>query len=293
VTTAIHHVATPPATAPLVLDSEVSEIRLLLQEYAGVVIDRPSEALAEMVAEFLRTQHLNSAAELIAALRAHAPECDALLEVLLPGDTAFFRQPAVFEVFRRELLPAIAAGKSAETMRPLRIWSAGCSTGEEAYCIGISVCEALKDNSNWNAHIVAADVRRGALQVAERGLYPASALLQVPANLVASYFSKVGDHLLAKPRLRNLVTFAHINLMQPAFIGRFDCIFCLNLLPHLSASAREAVLRRFHLSLEPGGYLLLGECENIPAGLSLTRHHANGCTYYQRPLAAAAKIGSK
>jgi chemotaxis methyl-accepting protein methylase len=288
----VEHISGYKSQANLVLESEVSEIRLLLQEYAGVLIDRPSAVIACRVGEFVASQHLSSVAELIGAIRARPAECENLLAVLLPADTGFFRTPEVFEIFRSEVLPAISGRKGEERLRPLRIWSAGCASGEEAYSIGITLCEAFHgDSGGWNVHIVAGDIRRDALKTAERGLYPASSLLQVPGHVVASYFARVGDHFLVKPRLRNLVTFTCMNLIEPAFIGRFDCIFCLDVLPHLSASGRAALLQRLQLALEPGGHIFLGEHEQFPAAAAFIRHAAAGCTYYQRPLAAAAKAG--
>lgn len=290
--TRAEHVAGYASPSRMVLDCEVSEIRLLLQEYAGLLIDRPSEVLAEIIADFLASHHLTSASELMAAMRTRPPECEGLLEQLLPGDTAFFRKPEIFQAFQKQLLASMQPKKNGDTLRPLRIWSAGCSTGEEAYSIGISVCEAFqRDNSGWNAHIVAGDIRRDALKTADRGLYPASLLAQVPRPLVAAYFARLGDHFLVKPRLRNLVTFTRMNLIEPAFMGRFDCIFCLDVLPHLSTAGKTALWQRLQLSLEPGGYIFLGEKEQLPPGATFIQHSAPGCTYYQRPLAAAARSG--
>ncbi|HEX6504727.1 MAG TPA: CheR family methyltransferase [Terriglobales bacterium] len=290
--TRVEHVAGYESPSRVVLDSEVSEIRLLLQEYAGVLIDRPSEVLAEIIADFLASHRLTSASELIGAMRARPEEGEALLELLLPGDTAFFRKPEIFQAFQKQLLASMQPKKNGDTLRPLRIWSAGCSTGEEAYSIGISICEAFqRDNSGWNAHIVAGDIRRNALKTAERGLYPASLLAQVPRSLVAAYFARMGEHFLVKPRLRNLVTFTRMNLIEPAFMGRFDCIFCLDVLPHLSTAGKTALWQRLQLSLEPGGYIFLAEKEQLPPGATFIQHSAPGCSYYQRPLAAVARSG--
>lgn len=276
----------------IVLDKEVSDIRLLLEAHAGVQIDSPTEILSGILQNFLLSHDLSSAGELISAMRARPVECERLLEVLLPGDTAFFRDTEVFATFKSDVLPAIRARKNREPSRPLRIWCAGCSTGEEAYSIGISLCESFQDqHTGWNAHIVAGDIRRDALKSAERGLYPAHALSQIHGRLKAAYFSRVGDHLLVKPRLRNLITFTYMNLSEPSFIGRFDVIFCLEVLPQLSTSGRAALLQRLHLALEPGGYVFLGHNEHFPATVSLIRHTAPGCIYYQRPLASAAKAG--
>jgi chemotaxis methyl-accepting protein methylase len=130
------------------------------------------------------------------------------------------------------------------------------------------------------------------LQVAERGLYPQSSLRHVSRELVQAYFAKVGQQLLVKPRLRNLVTFTPTNLVAPSYIGRFDCIFCIDVLPHFSTAQRIALVQRLHLYLEPGGYLFLGDGEKIPA-MDVTFNYHKNADYilYQKPLTAAAKAG--
>ena len=276
-----------------VLDCEISEIRLLLERHAGVLLDKPAEVLTADIAEYLESRHLSSAAELIGALRNFSGERDALLERLLPGDTAFFRYPGALEALQKRVLPELKPRKKNDDPRSLRIWSAGCSTGEEAYSIAIAVCEALNgQGGGWNVHIVASDIRQEALASAERGLYPRRALENVPRHLITGYFSRVGDHFLVKPRLLNLVTFTPMNLVQASFLGRFDCIFCMDVLPHFSSSRRAALLQRLYLYLEPGGCLFLGQNEKLPASdVSFSSQSYLACTYYQRPLAAAARAG--
>ena len=276
-----------------VLDSDVSEIRLLAERYAGVLIEKPAEVLVSILGEYLSSHRMTSSEVLVGQLRDNPSKFDALLEQLLPGDTSFFRHPAAFEALEKTVLPEIRERKWAASPRSLRIWSAGCSTGEEAYSIGISVCQALNGGGGgWNVHIVGSDIRNHALRVAERGLYPQASVRNIAPSLVAGYFSRVGDHLLIKPRLRNLITFAPMNLGKPAFIGKFDCIFCMDVLPHFSLQQRTALLQNLHLYLEPGGYLFLGQNEKLPATqLSLIPRTDLGCTYYQRGLAAAAKSG--
>ena len=98
----------------------------------------------------------------------------------------------------------------------------------------------------------------------------------------------MGDHFLVKPRLRNLITFSPVNLIQANFIGHFDCVFCLDVLPHLSMTPRSALLERLRMFLEPGGYLFVGETEKL-GGDSNSRYL--NYNYYRRPLAAAARSG--
>src|SRR5919109_4795360 len=276
-----------------VLDCGISEIRLLLERHAGVLLDKSTEVLTADIAEYLESRNMTSAAQLLGALRNSSGERDALLECLLPGDTAFFRHPGALEALQKRVLPELEQRKNNESPRALRIWSAGCSTGEEAYSIAIAVCEALKgEGGGWNVHIVASDIRQEALASAERGLYPRRSLENMPRHLIKTYFSRVGDHFLVKPRLLNLVTFTPMNLAQASFIGRFDCIFCMDVLPHFSLNQRIALLQRLHLYLEPGGCLFLGQNEKLPASdVSFSSQSYLSCTYYQRPLAAAARSG--
>lgn len=274
----------------VLLDHELSEICSVLQERAGVVIDRSIPGLAAILQDFLRARGFASAEEMLACLHQSPADCGLLLNLLLPGDTAFFRPVKLFEIFQNAVLPEIALRNHGNALRGLRICSVGCSTGEEAYSIAAAVCEALAGNrDSWNVHIVAGDIRPGALEFAERGRYPATAALHVPRHILASYFSPVNDHLQVKPRLRNLVSFTQMNVTEPAFIGRFHCIFCVDVLPQLSVAGKASAWQRLQLALEPGGYIFLGEHDEMPAGASLLRHCAS---VYQRPLTAAASAAT-
>src|SRR5919197_73264 len=276
----------------VVLDHELSELRLLLERQAGVLLNRPQHVLVRKVTEYLETRRLISVADLIGRIQASDSECERLLEQLLDGESRFFRHPTAFTVFENEVLPELQARKSGESALSLRILSAGCSTGEEAYSIGRSVCRALSENSSWMIHILASDIRQGALTFAERGLYPEAALASVPRSLVQNYFAKVDKHYLAKPRLRNLITFTQMNLARPAYLGRFDCIFCMDVLPQFSTAQRIALTQRLHLYLEPGGYLLLGESEKLPvADVTFQSECHKTFTLYRKPFAATAKAG--
>jgi chemotaxis methyl-accepting protein methylase len=225
-------------------------------------------------------------------MRSSAEECEHLAEHLLDGETRFFRHPAALKSLASLVLPEVEKRKP-EQPRQLRILSAGCSTGEEPYSIGMSVCEVVNCNGGgWNVNIVATDIRRAALETAERGRYPQAALQDVPAGMVQSYFSKAGEHLLVKPRLRNLVRFSPMNLARPSFLGQFDCIFCMDVLPWFSTAQRIRLLQNLHLYLEPGGYLFLGQNEKLPASeLNFQPKVWDGYAVYQKAIAFAAKLG--
>jgi chemotaxis methyl-accepting protein methylase len=277
----------------LVLEHELSELRLLLERQAGVLLPSPQDLLSAKVSEYLEARRLNSVADLMGRLQASDSECERLLEQLLDAETGFFRHPAAFAAFDQQILPELRARKLSDQGQSLRILSAGCSSGEEAYSIGLSLCRTMEaGGAGWTIHILASDIRQTALTFAERGLYPYAAMQSIAKPLLQSYFARVDQHYLAKPRLRNLITFTQMNLARPAYLGRFDCIFCMDVLPHFSAAQRVALTQRLHLYLEPGGFLLLGDGEKLPAAdvTFQTEAHKNA-TLYRKPFAAAARAG--
>jgi chemotaxis methyl-accepting protein methylase len=281
------------STTAAILEHELSEIRLILERKTGVLIQAPADKLSHIVAEHMDARQSVSATDLLDQLRSSDLECESLAERLVDSETGFFRCPAAFASLAKVVIPELQARKAAEHPHNLRIWSAGCATGEETYSIAMSICQAVNCSAGaWKIHIVGSDIRKNALQVAERGLYPQRALRHVSPELVQTYFAKVGQHLLLKPRLRNLVTFTPMNLAAPTYIGRFDCIFCMDVLPHFSTAQRIALVQRLHLYLEPGGFLFLGDGEKIPAmEVNFNYHKHADYILYQKPLAAAAKSG--
>src|SRR5438445_2187050 len=180
------------STSVAVLEHELSELRVLLERRAGILLEGSCETLSAKIAEFLESRHLNSAPDLIKLIQSRDGECEALLECLLDGETGFFRPPAAFETFQKKVLPDLHARKSNGSSCPLRIWSAGCSTGEEPYSIAMTVCQTAKVLSGWNIRILGSDIRSSALTAAERGLYPQQALAHVPSTLIQAYFASIG-----------------------------------------------------------------------------------------------------
>jgi chemotaxis methyl-accepting protein methylase len=278
----------------LLLEHELSELRLLIERKAGVLLDCPLDELVARLGEYMEARRLGSFADLMGRLQASEGECEALLERLLDGETGFYRHPQAFGAFEKQALPELYIRKSSQTSRSLRIWSAGCSTGEEAYSVALSICEAAycHGNHNWTIHVLASDIRQGSLTFAERGLYTPEAVGNLPRTQVQHYFARVGEHYLVKPRLRNLITFTQMNLARPAHLGRFDCIFCMDLLNHFSMSQRIALAQRLHLYLEPGGYLFLGDGERLHSvDVNFQAQTEGGYTFFRKPMTAAARSG--
>ncbi len=364
-----------------ILEHELSELRLLVERQTGVVLDCPNSALAAHVAECIEAQGLGSSTALLERLRASDQDpstLPSLLDGLVNLNTGFFRHPGALNALTRQVVPQLCARKSADGPSPLRIWSAGCASGEETYSIAIAVCDALSRNgvssgnnangSNGNGngngkstaarnggvadtgptasgsvnlttglsiHIVGSDLLPRNIEAGDRGVYPQSALDGLPPATIRNYFSKISSpiispneaneaqdetesdglsqiqspirngaairspnvaanavHLLVKPRLRSLVTFNCMNLARPGYIGRFDCIFCMDVLPHFSRAQKIALLERLHLYLEPGGYLFLSQTEKLCApNLNFRSETFDGYTFHRKPLAASAAYG--
>lgn len=246
-------------------EHELAEIRLFIERRSGILFDESrTRFLSSRLAKHLKHRRLAHGMDLLRLISASNTEYEALLEVLLTQETSFVRYPAVYEALEKRVLPELHGKKFWHNPRSLRIWSAGCSTGQEPYSIAMSLQETLEFPDGWNIEILATDISRHALDVAQRGQYSRRELASLASDQIETYFrSASGDEYRVKPRLRNMITFAQMNLVQMVYMGRFDCIFCMNVLIYFSEDLRAKLIRRFHECLEPDGYLFLGHAESV------------------------------
>jgi len=246
-------------------EHELAEIRLFIERRSGILFDESrTRFLSSRLAKHLKHRRLAHGTDLLRLISASNAEYEALLEVLLTQETSFFRYPAVYEALETRVLPELHGKKFWHNPRSLRIWSAGCSTGQEPYSIAMSLQETLEFPDGWNIEILATDISRHALDVAQRGQYSRRELASLASDQIETYFrSASGDQYRVKPRLRNMITFAQMNLTQMVYMGRFDCIFCMNVLIYFSEDLRAKLIRSFHECLEPDGYLFLGHAESV------------------------------
>jgi len=268
-------------------EHELSEIRMLIEERTGICFDESRERFfSTRVREHLRAKGMERGTELLHAMRKSNVEYEALLERLLTQETSFFRYPAVYETFERRVLPELHTKKFWKNPRTLRIWSAGCSTGEEPFSIAITIADSLSFADSWNVEILATDVGRHALKHAERAIYAGRSIASVSEKQLAAHFGKIGGGYQVRPRLRKMVTFAQMNLASAVYVGRMDMIFCMNVLIYFSEERRHALVQRFYDSLEPGGYLFLGHSESISKiPVKFQAIVLNDCILYRKPTA--------
>jgi len=192
---------------------------------------------------------------------------DQLINRVSTNYSYFYREEAHFEFFKETVLPWLVKELRQLNSNDLRIWTAGCSTGEEPYMLVMLMLESLGVNyDRWDGGILATDISERALASARQAVYGEERLSRVPAVLRQKYFKKREDGLWqVKEKVRKEVTLRRFNLMNTAFPFKkpFQLIFCRNVMIYFDKPTRDALVRRFHGVLEPGGYLFIGHSETL------------------------------
>src|SRR2546425_7737729 len=218
---------------PVLSEHELNEIRMLIEERTGIHFDVSRERFfSTRVREHLSVKNLERGTDLLRAMRKSNVEYEALLERLLTQETSFFRYPGVYEAFEKRVLPELHTKKFWKNPRTLRIWSAGCSTGEEPYSIGITIADSLSFADSWNVEILATDVGRHALKHAERGVYKGRSIASVSERQLANHFTEVSGGYEVKPRGGERDLFSQMKPSSAGGVGRLCKIFFMNVLVH-------------------------------------------------------------
>jgi len=193
---------------------------------------------------------------------ANPHELDALFQELLIGVTSFFRDPQAFEVLEQKVLPALVEGKPEGAT--LRLWVAGCSTGEEAYSLAILLREYLTQKKlRLTFQIFASDLDSRAIDQARAGLYPVGIAGDLTPARLQRFFTREDSSYRVKKEIRDLVVFATHNILTDALFTKLDLLSCRNLLIYLEAKAQQKLLPLFHYALKPNGILFLGTSETV------------------------------
>ncbi|QCY10930.1 CheR family methyltransferase [Pseudomonas sp. MPC6] len=201
-------------------------------------------------------------------LQSNPEETKALLGDMLIGVTNFFRDREAFEALERDVVPQlVSAAVSAQTEKEeIRVWSAGCSTGEEAYSLAMLLNDQLQlDRSAASFQLFATDIDERAISVGRAGLYPQAIITDVPPTRLRHYFGKENDHYRVRKEIREKVLFAKHSLLSDPPFSQIDLIVCRNLLIYLDREVQREILQMFHFALRPGGFLFLGSSESADA----------------------------
>jgi len=212
----------------------------------------------------LNINSFNDYYKYIEGLADKSKEIESLLDVVSTNETYFFRNEKQFEAFQMECLPDISVKKQKE--KKLRIWSAGCSTGEEPYTIGICILEAMQYFRNWNIEIIASDIAHSVLEFAQKGEYSGRRIDKVRPDLLKKYFNnnvQNPDFYSIKDEVKSMVRFRMLNLFKDPYPENVDILFCRNVMIYFDKEHQKILLSRFYRSIYKSGYLFLGHSETI------------------------------
>jgi chemotaxis protein methyltransferase CheR len=244
-------------------------IREVVADLTGITLsDLKQDLVYSRLIRRLRKLRLKSFDEYMLQLEKHPEsELGELINAITTNLTAFFREVHHFDYLRDELLPMIESEKRLE--RRLRIWSAGCSTGEEPYSLAMTLVEAFGDRlAAWDARILATDIDTGVLATAERGVYAEERVRGIPKDLLQTHFRRgtgdqAGQYRVAD-HLKRLIAFKQLNLNGPwPMRGPFDIIFCRNVVIYFDKPTQRVLFDRMANLMSDDGHLFIGHSENL------------------------------
>lgn len=215
-----------------------------------------------------------------------SPLLDHLIRTLTVGETYFFRHQVYFDLLEQEIMPRLIAARREQ--RQLRIWSAGCATGEEAYSLAIMLSRLLPDLESWDVSILGTDLNTAFLARAREGRYGAWSLRGSNEGFVSAYFTSDGGRHTIKPRLARLVRFAPLNLADPVYpspangTSQLDLILCRNVLIYFGPELARQVVTRLRSSLVPDGWLVVGPSDPQPGLLAGFKQYGDADAFAYR-----------
>ncbi|AMN42287.1 Chemotaxis protein methyltransferase CheR [Rhodoplanes sp. Z2-YC6860] len=240
------------------------------------------------IARRIQVMRCNDLADYYDALRQNNDEAQALLADLLISVTTFFRDTEAFEGLRKLTLPHLFEGANLE--EPLRVWVGGCATGEEAYSVAMLLLEeAGRHDLRPPIQVFASDLDARALAVAREGRYPSVIEADVSEDRLRRFFTREGDNYRVRQELRDVVLFAHHDLLKDPPFSRVDLISCRNVLIYLDRELQEQVISTFNYALNPGGFLLLGSSETADNPAGMFRSLDRNARIYQSTVNAGEK----
>ncbi|QDV32179.1 chemotaxis protein CheB [Tautonia plasticadhaerens] len=244
-------------------EAELGRIFGLMRASTGVDFSRYKRStILRRVRRRMALRRVDRTEEYLWSLQADENELTALYQDFLIRVTSFFRDPEVFESLRRDIFPQLLQDRAPEA--PIRIWVAGCSTGEEVYSLAITLLEALGDRAHATPiKILATDVNDRALEIARAGSYVENVAMDIAPDLLRRHFIRTDGSFQISKAIRDLCVFSRHDVTRDPPFARLDVVSCRNLLIYLDLAAQKRILPLFHYGLKPDGYLMLGPSETI------------------------------
>lgn len=272
-------------------EEEFPLLRDLIYSYSGLFFSEENKYLLERrLSPRLAHHQLSNFHDYYYYLKydlSREQELSDIMDLLTTNETYFFREAFQLKAFTDEIIPELIAAKNKLGEKNIRIWSAGCSTGEEPYTIAMLLMEK-PELAGWKIEIVGTDISQRVLHHARKGVYGNSSFRVTEPAYKNRYFVDQDGGYRVVDRIREFVTFSRLNLYDPSrflFLGKMDIIFCRNVIIYFDILAKKRVVEHFYSTLHPGGFLLLGHSEslmNITTAFKL-RHFKNDMVY-EKPL---------
>ena len=227
--------------------------------------------LKRRIGNRLAKLNMDSHQEYFDYLKSHEDELTALQEVLTINISRFFRNTYIFEYISKHLLPEIISKKLSSNDKIIRIWSAGCSTGEEPFSMAILLNELIKNEyQNMRTMIIATDIDEKVIQHARKGIYSSDRVGNIRHRLIKKYFIQNEDEFALSPEILKIVMFSkydmldkNVNSPPESIYGDFDVVLCRNLLIYFKLDSQKQIFEKLYNSLNENGVLILGESESI------------------------------
>lgn len=287
------------ATPDIKMDAD--EFRLLrdfVYQHCGLNFTEDSRYLLEKrLAKRIQHHHLKTFKDYYYFLRYNPNKEQELSEVvdqLTTNETYFFREDFQLKSFVEDILPEIRERKEKEGKKTLRIWSAGCSSGEEPYTIAMLLLDQpwLR---GWQVEVVGTDISQRVLHLAREGLYSEASFRSTEPSQKARFFTEHEGKMRIKDEVRSLVSISHLNLFDAqriALLGKMDVVFCRNVIIYFDQAGKKKVIEGFFQRLVPEGFLLLGHSESLMnLSTSFQLRHLKHDMVYQKPAMATAPLG--
>ena len=274
-------------------------LRDLISEYCGIYFDDSSRTLVEKrLSRRVMLNRLDDFRDYYRLLlydKRRDEELAAIVDIITVNETYFFREQNQLKAFVDEVCVELKATRN--DTRRLRIWSAGCSSGEEPYTIAMLLLENRLLFDGWNIEIVASDINRRVLHQARRGVYRKPSFRSTDEKTIRKYFTMQDGEYVLNDEVKRLVTFSNLNLLDAVktrFVGSMDVIFCRNVLIYFNPEAKKKVIEIFFNRLNDGGYMLLGHAESlINLSTAFALKHLKNDMVYQKPRKAPVSISDE
>jgi len=255
---------------PNLTDEEYELFRDLIYKKCAIVMKESKKSLlANRLGRRLRLFNLTNYKDYYKYLlttEGYRKEFTNMVDCVTTNKTDFFRNQKHFQILTNLVLPELIANKEANNRRTLRIWSAGCSSGEEPYSLAIVLHMLLgAEISNWDVRILATDISTRMLEKAKSGIYRLEDVEQLPQNIKKSYFLKGAGRAKVKDHLKKIIRFDYLNFIEPfnSIKEKFDIVFCRNVIIYFDRETQIKLIGKFHNILLPQGYIFLGHSESM------------------------------